>query len=123
MMDFNAEITPVFHLESGAEIPESGQITRNLESVRNLESGFFYLKTKCCTSIPRFRKGVSEIWAGIWISTIKSVCCARFQIPDFLTLRGRCPPRSRRERHHLPRGRLVSPDISSRAVQTTGDYR
>ncbi len=39
MMDFNAEITPVFHLESGTEFPESGQITRNLESVWNLESG------------------------------------------------------------------------------------
>jgi len=89
MMVFNAEITPVFHLESGAEFPESGQITRNLESAWNLESGFFPSKTTCCTCNSRFRMAVSGIWAGIWINATKSVHYARFQIPDFLTLRGR----------------------------------
>jgi len=68
------------------------QILQNLLSVQNLESGFFDVFSMGCEALSRFRKLLSEICSKICFSSIKSITCSRFQISDFPTLKGVCPP-------------------------------
>ena len=114
--------TPVFPCFQNTDCPCFGQNTGCVLNIRVLCFEITPLRSMAYTKTQNTNRTMAKTNLCFEIRSFNSRGYVKTQNTDFLTLRGRCPPRSRRERHHLPRGRLVSPDLSSRAVQTTGDH-
>jgi hypothetical protein len=115
-MNFSPKIAPF----QNPEYSDFGQNPVRIPTKRILYFRIHPLKPKACTK----NRNPDCIWPKrISENTFLPTNTRGYdevQNPDFPTLRGRCPPRSRRERHHLPRGLFVSPNRYYRAANQDG---